>query len=122
MANILIVDDTIDILELVKEALEEGGHRALLADRADDCIELLKQEKFDGIFLDIFLEEGPSTPILQFIKSDENQLNPNLPIVLISGKVDENFVERNKIKVAGILTKPFNMDELLSTANKIFYI
>jgi len=53
--NILVVDDEVSILEMMKEAFESYGYTVLTAESAEDAMEILKIQTVFVMFLDIKL-------------------------------------------------------------------
>ena len=59
MANILIVDDDLDIIDSLKMILEANGHQVSVKTDPDNLVESVKQAPPDLIILDIIFPENP---------------------------------------------------------------
>ncbi len=110
--TVLVVDDSNDILILLKLILETHGYRALLARGAMDALQVLGQ---DGLKVDLLLTDvlmpGMDGMDLARISRD---LRPGLPILFMSGVVDDQAV-RLKIWDDGFqfLRKPFTEEAIV---------
>jgi DNA-binding NtrC family response regulator len=121
MEPILIVDDQHDILSFIEWELKPTGVECSQADNVGDAISLLKEKKLSCIFLDILLENTTSEDILRFLKSEENSLNQDIPVIVMSAFIDQDFVTRNEGKVYKIIEKPFDageISEIVSSLNQ----
>lgn len=119
MEPILIVDDQHDILSFIEWELKSTGVECSQADNISDAINLLKERKLSCIFLDILLDDKSSEDILRFLKSEENSLNADISIVVMSAFIDENFISRNAGKVYKIVEKPFEPGEISSIVTNL---
>ena len=59
MEKILIVDDENDIAELISDILEDEGYETKVANDGKSTIELVKNEDFSLILLDIMSDPNP---------------------------------------------------------------
>jgi len=112
MEPVLIVDDQHDILSFIEWELKPTGVQCSLIDNVSDAIGLLKEQKVSCIFLDILLNDTSSEEVLKFLKSEENSLNADVPVIIMSAYIDKDFVERNSNKVYRIIEKPFDAGEI----------
>lgn len=120
MEPILIVDDSDDILNIIENELGKSGHDCLKATCIDSAIEILKENKVSCIFLDIIMSECESSEkVLQFIRSEDNQMNVDLPIIIMSAAIDGDFIERNRNKVFDIIEKPFERNDISDLVAKL---
>ena len=60
MANILIVDDDLDIIDSLKMILEANGHQVSVKTDTDNLVESVMQALPDLIILDIIFPENPN--------------------------------------------------------------
>lgn len=109
METILIIDDETDLVEIIKDTLEDEGYNILTAYNGYDGIELSKEEP-DLILLDIMMPDLDGYNVCYSIRE-----NVACPIIFLSAKNEE----RDKIKGLGIggddyMTKPFSLKELVS--------
>ncbi len=115
-ARLLIVDDVAmnrDIIELLLERTQ------IMIDKAQDgeeCIEMVKKQKYNIIFMDQMMPQMDGLEATKKIRSMEGNPNKDIPIVLVTANVG---LDRNKLyKETGCdeyLTKPVGGVELEKT-------
>jgi CheY-like chemotaxis protein len=69
--KILIVDDEYEVTEIVKKMLQSEGYTTFVALSGKECLQVLKQEKIDLIFLDILMPGMDGWETLKKIKSNK---------------------------------------------------
>jgi response regulator RpfG family c-di-GMP phosphodiesterase len=119
MKKLLIVDDNKDIVDIIKEFLSDLYDEVYSASTVDEAQDLLAAHKFLLMTLDINLQGRNGSEVIKFIMDNPENPNKNLPIVLISGMMTPEFVEKNKTRFAGVLTKPFDMNDLRKIAEDV---
>lgn len=116
-ADILVVDDEVDIRELVAGLLEDEGYNTRMAAHSDEALELIEQRRPSLIFLDIWLQGSrlDGLALLAVIK----QKHPELPVVMISGHGGvETAVAAIKRGAYDFIEKPFKADRLILVAER----
>ena len=107
MGKILIVEDSIDIHNLIKEILEKENYKILDAYSGTEALLLIEKEKIDLILLDLMLPGINGEEIIQQIKE--------IPIIVISAKSSNDDKVNMLLEGANdYITKPFNTEELLA--------
>ncbi|MBI1870206.1 MAG: response regulator [Chlamydiae bacterium] len=107
---ILVVDDSYGDRETLKDILEDKGYKVVEADSGYKAIELVKNGKYDIIFLDVKL------PDIDGVKTFEeiHKINPEIPVVMITGYSVEELVEGALKKgVYACITKPLDVEKIL---------
>nr|WP_321444612.1 sigma-54 dependent transcriptional regulator [uncultured Cohaesibacter sp.] len=116
-ADILVVDDEVDIRELVAGLLEDEGYETRMAAHSDEALELIERRRPSLIFLDIWLQGSrlDGLALLAVIK----QKHPELPVVMISGHGGvETAVAAIKRGAYDFIEKPFKADRLILVAER----
>jgi len=111
-ANILIVDDDPDTLDLLSEVLHaEGGYDVVTAAGAPEALEAGKKAHFDVILSDIRL--GPDLNGLDVLRAFKS-IQPDSEVILITafGSM-ETAIEAVKGGAFDYLSKPFKIDDVL---------
>ncbi|MCJ8322361.1 MAG: sigma-54-dependent Fis family transcriptional regulator [Rhizobiales bacterium] len=111
-ADILIIDDEVDIRELIAGILEDEGYETRTADSADGALLAIKDRRPSLIVLDIWLEGSrlDGLELLELVK----QSHPNLPVVIISGHGNvETAVSAIRKGAYDYIEKPFKVDRLI---------
>jgi len=113
--SILWVDDEIELLRPYIIFLEKKGFQLATATNGLDCIELVKQNDFDLIFLD---ENMPGQSGLETLSEIKN-FKPFIPVVMITKSEEEDIMEEAiGSKIADYLIKPVNPNQILLTIKK----
>lgn len=111
--EVLLVDDDVDLVEVVKNALEKDGRFDVkVANNGFDAGMIVKEHRPELIVLDVMLPDINGREVCQRVRSD-NQLE-EVKILCISGMVEPDKVD--ELKVAGandFLQKPFEVEQLI---------
>ena len=115
MARILIVDDELSIIEVLKSLLAREGHTVMTSGDGKKALKKLKENVFDLLITDIRLPEIDGITLLQ----QARELQSHLAVIVITAyaKVD-NAVEAMKNGAFDYVTKPFKFDEILLTVQR----
>jgi two-component system nitrogen regulation response regulator NtrX len=116
-ADILIVDDEMDIRELVAGILADEGFTTRTARDADEALAAIASRRPHLVFLDIWLQGSrlDGLQLLDAIKAD----HPELPVVMISGHGNiETAVSAIKRGAYDFIEKPFKADRLVIVAHR----
>ena len=107
---ILIVDDEPAVRQLIAGILAKAGHRVVAASSGPEAIRLLETEDVALVLSDINMPGSISG--LELIDALHAR-QPSLPIVLVTGSVDETSLQGALDRgAAGFITKPFKAVEL----------
>ncbi|KRE12980.1 AAA family ATPase [Bosea sp. Root483D1] len=116
-ADILVVDDEVDIRELVAGLLEDEGYRTRKAGSADEALGAIAARRPNLVFLDIWLQGSrlDGLQVLELIKES----HPDLAVVMISGHGNiETAVSAIKSGAYDFIEKPFKADRLVLVAER----
>jgi len=114
--KILIVEDDINILSLLKEFFEEN-YVVDVASNGEEAQYLAVMNKYDVIILDWML------PLKSGIKVLENLRNQNIntPIIMLTAKDEIKYkVKGLKYGADDYLSKPFSFEELNARVNALY--
>jgi DNA-binding NtrC family response regulator len=113
-SQVLIVDDERLIRNSLERALAAEGHLLETADSAAAALAATGRKRFDLAILDLKLPDGGGLDVLEKILRD----SPETKVVVITahGTVD-NAVEAMKLGAFDFVKKPFELDELITTAH-----
>jgi PAS domain S-box-containing protein len=101
--RILIVDDDLTVLEVLKEVLKDMGHEVETAPNGGRALHIFKQQNFDLVITDLGMPIMNGLEVSTRIKG----LSPKTPIILLTGwgdQVDEEEAARAGVKK--VLSKP----------------
>ena len=116
MAKILAVDDQQDNLDLLVQALEDGGYEVATASDGKEAIIKASSESPDVILLDIQMPEMDGYEVCRRLKNDEE--TKNIPVIFLTANTGEQSVVKGlDLGAYDYVTKPFNEAELLARIN-----
>jgi PleD family two-component response regulator len=114
--KIVVVDDDIQMLELLKEILDFPQYEVMSFSTSDDAFEFLKNSKIDCILCDISLETSTMNGFLFYEKIRQLAHLQHVPFIFITGLNDEVLMRTGKeMGVDDYLVKPIHRDDLLAT-------
>jgi two-component system, NtrC family, response regulator len=115
--RILVVDDEESIRRLIEKELSSMRRSVRTADSARQAFELIEQQQFDVIVLDIRLPDGDGIELLEKFKLTISDVE----VILITGFGDvDNAVEAMKLGAYDYITKPFTLDRLELIVEKAY--
>ena len=116
MKKILVVEDEKDIQNIIKAFLENAEYKVETADDGLDAINLIQNNNYDLILLDIMLPKVDGFTICEMIRK-----NSDVPIIILTALTDEESQLKGFDKLADdYITKPFSMPVLLKHIEAIF--
>lgn len=109
-ARILVVDDDLTILDVLRIRLEIAGHIVTVTDNEQEALQLVKQECFDMALIDLQLKHSDGITIMQ-----ELQLAcPDMPVIIMTAYSSiETAVKAMQNGAFNYVLKPFNSQDLL---------
>ncbi len=108
--KILIVDDEFTVIELLERVLKEARYDYVSATTSEKALELLADETFDLVLLDVKMPHISGIEILKRIKASY----PHTSVIMMTGFVStETAIESLRNGAYDYVTKPFNFDELV---------
>ena len=120
--KILIVEDEAYIRLLIEqtlEDLEDQGVEILKANNGEDALRLIQVERPQLVFLDVMIPKINGFEVCRIVKR-ELQME-NIMIVILTAKGQEYDYHTGQEAGANLyMTKPFDPDELLELAAKVF--
>jgi DNA-binding response OmpR family regulator len=117
-SRILIVDDDVHTLDILRRWLTREGYRTLCADGGAACLDLLDQEgqgeaDIDVIILDVMMPGIDGLQVCEQLRAKEAWRG--IPIMLLTAKDDmETRARGMTLGVSEYLTKPVNKKEFLT--------
>ena len=110
MHKILVCDDERDIVSALKIYLEAEGYQVLCAENGLEAIEMLDNNSFDLVLMDIMM------PVMDGINATVKiREQSNVPLILLTAKSEDmDKVLGLNIGADDYVTKPFNPVELLA--------
>ena len=116
-ANVLVVEDDAELLEVLCRAFEGSGHTVLRASCGDAGLRLFRAEPPDLVICDIIMPDRDGIELIPEMKA----LQPGVKIVAISGRQMIGGLDvlhlAARLGADATLAKPFQVDELMTLAS-----
>jgi DNA-binding response OmpR family regulator len=117
--KIMIVDDDPDILISIRKIFEREGYEVFTVDSGMDCIKELERG-FSGIVLmDIMMPFMDGWDTIEEIKSKGLEKNVVISILTAKGTADHEKLKGLQSYIYDYITKPFDVQQLISNVNNI---
>jgi DNA-binding response OmpR family regulator len=110
MKRILIIEDDKEINNLLCKILEENAYFAQSAFTGIDGLNMLRNEAYDMVLLDIMLPFKSGDEVLRELRSFSN-----VPVIMITAKdLTQIKVDLLRLGADDYITKPFDVEEVLA--------
>lgn len=114
MKKILIVEDEASISDLIMLSLKTAGYSCQQVFDGEKAADLLVDNRYDLILLDIMLPKVNGFELMEFIRPMK------IPVIFISAKgKTEDKVKGLKLGADDYITKPFEVIELLARVESV---
>ncbi|CAH1207460.1 MULTISPECIES: response regulator transcription factor [Paenibacillus] len=109
-ANILVVDDDLEIVRLVALALRQEGYTVLTASNGREALQFIEEQEINLMIVDVMMPEMDG---LTFSK-EVRKRSEDIPILMLSAKSEDmDRIEGLLIGADDYMTKPFHLLELV---------
>jgi len=107
--RILVVEDERKIASFVQQGLKEFGFAADVIHRGDEALEVILDNRFDAVVLDIMLPGRDGLSVLRILRERSNAV----PVLILTarGEIYEK-IEGLDLGADDYLAKPFSIEEL----------
>lgn len=122
--NVLLVDDSVDYLDLFTIYAKKSGFNLMTAATGEAALDILKNESLDCIILDYMLPDLTGAEIFARLQSDRSMRhNRKVPVIVLSAvTIPERKVEElYKQGISLFLTKSFGLKELAVIIENLSY-
>jgi len=114
-AKILVVDDEISIIEVLKALLKREGYSVKTASSAEEAMAALGKERFDLMISDIRMRPVDGLELLRLAR----EVQAHLAVIMMTAYAAvETAVDAMKRGAFDYICKPFKVDELLLTVER----
>lgn len=114
--KILIVDDEVMLVELLKIRLEDNGYDVASANDGFEGLSKAIEMSPDLIILDINMEGMDGYTMLKEVRKNDQIKSTNIIMLTASGKKRELF---EKEGISDYITKPFDTEDFVSRVNEV---
>lgn len=114
-ANVLVIDDDIELCQLIKKCLEKEGISADLAHKGTDGLMQAFEKQYQLIVLDIMLPEMNGFDVVTELRKTSS-----VPVLMLTAKNSEvDKVSGLRLGADDYLTKPFNINEFIARVHSL---
>lgn len=119
MKRMLVVENEMIILNFISDQLKRLGHTVTRTQSGVEALQKLKEEEYDGVFLDINLNDMSGKDLYQKVKESNETLSHR--IVFITGDLRNPKTASFVVETGNLcLEKPFTLGELKDILKRFF--
>jgi two-component system response regulator GlrR len=112
--RLLLVDDDVSLLKLLKIRLEAEGYEVQTAESAEEALQALRNNPVELVITDLRMEGASGLDLFEQVR----HFYPGLPVIIISAQATiPEAVNATQMGVFEFLTKPIDKTLLLSTVH-----
>ena len=105
----LLVEDTLDVAEAIRDRFERAGHVLELAQRIEDAEQLASFNTYDLIILDVNLPDGSGLDFLRQLRQGQNPV----PVLVLTARLAvDDKISALDFGADDYMVKPFDLGEL----------
>lgn len=114
-ARILVVDDEASIRDLLSKTLALAEYEVDTASDASTALDRVRGTTYDLLIADLKMPGMDGLTLIRQVK----RMRSDLPVIIITGySTESSAIEAVNLGVAGYLTKPFRVPQVLAAAAK----
>lgn len=114
--RILVVEDSAVIRRVIQVILSGEGYEVVWADSGQQALQLARQYRPHAVTLDLSLPDLDGREVLRRLKADPG--TRHIPVIVVSAFSDV-LVGADRANAAKVMTKPFDVDELLGSVESL---
>jgi len=117
-AQLLIVDDSASMRQMLAFALGSGGYQVHEAEDGQAALDIARGTRFDAVVTDVNMPRMDGIELIRQLRQlPDYRFTPLLMLTTESGT--EKKMEGKAAGATGWLVKPFDPDQLLATVRKV---
>jgi two-component system response regulator MprA len=116
--EILIVDDDPNVLELLRVNLASQGYLITTAHNGVEALAAIGQRVPELMILDVMMPEMDGWEVCKLVR-DKYQAAIKILMLTAKDTARDKVIGKNILKADEYMTKPFDIDELLSLVKKL---
>jgi PAS domain S-box-containing protein len=118
--RVLLVEDNLDTLEMLKFIFDESGAEVITATSVDEALESLERFKPDALVSDIAMPDRDGYDLIREIRSREPERGGKIPAVAVTAYARAE--DRVRVLASGFqmhIAKPIDPDELIAVVSSL---
>lgn len=117
--RVLVIDDSSDINDLLVKILSTAGHVVVSSDNGRDGLKMIRDHKFDAVFLDIAMPDFSGLDVIDELEKT-NELRRNIIVLFTASSITEAEVDELVARgVHSCLRKPVQIENLFGKLQEI---
>ncbi len=114
--KILVVDDEEALRTVLSSELLAEGYGVETAVDGEDAVNILNEQDFDLILLDIKMKRVDGFEVLRHVK----RIRPVTKVIMLTGFADlKNAIESKRLGAEDFVSKPYDLVDLLTTVERV---
>ena len=119
--RVLVVEDELPTLKLIRNALEREGIEVATAQNGAECLLAVEQQPPDLVILDVIMPILDGFQTLRALRGREE--TKHIPVVMLTARREDHDVLRGWVTGVDLyLTKPFQLADLLVAVRRILEV
>lgn len=118
--KVLVVDDEVHIVHVVAIKLRNNGYEVISAENGKEAFKLACEEKPDIVVTDYQMPVMTGLELVEKLRLNEE--TRNIPVIMLTARsfaIEDK--QKEALRIADFLTKPFSPKELLRSIEDILY-
>jgi diguanylate cyclase (GGDEF)-like protein len=108
--SVIIIDDDVSLLKMIKEGLLSEGYRCETVTNADAALERINKTSFDMMITDIVLNGTDGFELTERVK----KVRPDMLVIIMTGYTEDFSYDRAiETGASDFIKKPFTLEELI---------
>lgn len=117
--NVLVVDDSIAIVNSLQAILGISGYRVDTAYSGSDALRKIHQNEYDLVICDI---EMPGLTGLDFLSKVREEFDRNLDVILMTGYLEHDyFIEAIRLGASDFIRKPIDTKQMINSIRELIF-
>lgn len=112
---VLVIDDNLDAINLMRQNLEEAGYQVITATSGDEGVAKAKKYQPFAITLDIMMPKKDGWQVMHDLKADPD--TRGIPVVMVT--IVDNKTLGFRLGAADYLVKPLDEDQVLASLERL---
>ncbi|HEX9935064.1 MAG TPA: response regulator, partial [bacterium] len=114
--KLLLIDDQINVISSIKEAVEPAGMDCVLCSKPVEALRQFREGQFDAVVTDFQMPEMNGIEVLKQIR----KLRPDTPVIILTGYADVgNAIDAVNNGAYAFFQKPVPFKRFLSTLHEL---
>lgn len=118
MAQVLVVDDSASMRNMVKATLMSAGHQVKDAENGQAALSLAKSASFDAVITDLNMPVMDGITLVRELRGLSSYTYTPILLLTTESAGDKKAAGKDA-GATGWLVKPFNPEKLLSTVDRV---